>query len=111
MNHIIAQLLPAAGILTDIYTAPIRKILWINQIIAGNQSAISDTIRVSIAKAGALDNPSQYLYYDVAMCANSTTVFDLVLNLNPGDVIRVYSTNGTTAFNIFGVTFDNLRGS
>lgn len=105
---VLAQSFPAAATLTAAYTVPAATTVVISSITACNQSnTVVDTIRISIAVGGAADSQKQYIYggsvgTGLAVSVVDTFVFTGGITLAATDIIRVYSTNGTTSFNIFG---------
>jgi hypothetical protein len=98
----LAQLQPGAAVLTALYTVPVGKSAIISSVTVCNLGAAS-TWRLSIAIGGALDDPKQYLYYEVPHGARDTFVATIGITLSAGDVIRVYSASGTFSFNLSGV--------
>ena len=98
---VLAQIIPTLAVLTDAYTAPSQ--VTVSSIVVCNQSSTEDKFRISIAVAGAVDNSKQYLYYDASISENRVLIVTSGITLGSTDVIRVYSTNGTISFNIFGV--------
>lgn len=96
----LAQSVPAATTLTDVYTVPAEKKGTVEAIMC-NRGAQA-TIRLSHAKAGAADAAAQYLIYDNILPAaetKTTTRF----TVGPGDVLRAYTDTGAVAFNINGI--------
>lgn len=90
------QLKPLASTLSTILTIVEQTLL--GEIIACNESAVADTIRILI-KENPLD-PDIYVVYDLPMLANSTYTADFRDFLKTGTVVKVYSTNGTTSFTL-----------
>lgn len=99
---ILAQDLPVITSLTDLYTVPVGRTAVISSVTVCNQGANSSW-RLSIAIAGAADNPKQYLYYDMPHPANDTFVATIGITLSAGDIVRIYSGNGNLSFNLFGI--------
>ena len=99
-NKILGQSKPGAGVSTVLYTVPGGKEANVN-IFAANEG-VNDTIRISLAQAGAVLDPKQYIAYDMNINANGTLNFTGI-SLAATDVIRVLSTNGTTAFIATGI--------
>lgn len=99
---VLAQVIPLAGVLTDAYTP--SKPATISTMLVCNQSpTLSAKFRISIAIAGAVDNPKQYLYYDAILGTNKTFAATIGITLAATDVIRVLSDIDTVSFNAFGV--------
>lgn len=105
---ILGQSSPTATTLTAVYTAPAGKQTVISSIGVCNTSTTStDTFRISIAPGGAGDATTQYIYRDVAISAKDTFMSTIGITLAETDVVRVYSSNGTCTFSVFGVESDS----
>ena len=59
------------------------------------------TVAYTAATLGAAAN-KQYLAYDVTVGATDTTTLTLGLTLASGDVLKIYASTATLAFNAFG---------
>lgn len=90
------QLKPLVGVLSIILTTVELTVL--GEIIACNESAVADTIRILI-KENPLD-PDIYVVYDLPMLPNSTYTAEFRDFIKTGTVVKVYSTNGTTSFTL-----------
>lgn len=97
----LGQSIPAAGLLTALYTAGVQAIG--STLFVCNQQNVATTFRVSKAVAGAADTLKQYLFFDVELTANETRGFTVGLTFGVGDELRVYSANGLVSFNLDGV--------
>ena len=89
--------------LTNIYVVPIEVSTTISSIVVCNRNLESCKFRISVAKDGAVDHESQYIFYDVLLDANETYVATIGITLSSGDIVRVYSSNQYTSVNIFGI--------
>lgn len=74
-----------------------------SSIVVANRSATPTTFRISVAVAGAADNNKQYIAYDVEIAGLDSITYTIGVTLGAADVVRVYATLATLAFNIFGV--------
>lgn len=100
---VLGQSYPTLATATKIYTAPALTSTAISTISIVNQSATTvDTVRISIRVAGAADATKQYIYYNLAMPAETTFAATFGITLAASDEVWVYSTNGTCSFNLFG---------
>lgn len=99
---ILGQSKPGAATLTPLYTVPAATQTVCSSIVVANQSATATSFRISVAKAGAADDPSQYLYYDLPIPGNNTFIATIGSTFAATDVIRVYATLATLSFNAFG---------
>lgn len=98
---ILGQSNPVAATLTDLYTVPAVTSTIVSTIVICNRGAAT-AFRISVAIAGAADALPQYLFYDVAIAANSTITATLGVTLATTDKVRVYATLATLSFNLFG---------
>ena len=96
----LAQVAPAATTLTDAYTVPTARHATIEVVIC-NTGALAN-VRLAHAIAGAADSIKQYLLRDYALAVAETRT-TLRFTAAAGDVIRVYSTTATVAFNVNGI--------
>lgn len=106
-KKVLGQSMPSATTLTDAYTVPGATSTTVSTITACNHGSVADTIRVSVAVAGASNTDAQYVIGGdtsggLSLSANDTYMATIGMTLAATDVVRVYSTNGTTSFNIFG---------
>ena len=92
---------PPASVLTDLYTAPSQA--TVSSIVVCNQSSTDATFRLSVAVAGASDDPKQYLYYGTWLPGNDTFIATIGITLGSTDVIRIYATSASISCSIFGV--------
>ncbi len=97
----LGQAAPAATTLTALYTVPTTQAA-VSALVVCNQNAVTIQFRVSIAPGGAADTPSQYIYYDSRLPANSSLVVVLGMTLHNTDVVRVYTNTAGVSFNLFG---------
>ena len=96
----LAQVAPLATTLTDAYTVPALRQATIEVVICNTAGAA--TVRISHAVNGAADNVKQYLVYDYPLAIGETKA-TARWTARAGDVIRVYSSTATVAFNINGI--------
>lgn len=102
-RKVLGQLNPGAAALTALYTVPGGAEAVISTFTVANRSAVATAFRMSIAVAGAADDPKQYTYYDIPIPGNDTFAATLGITLGPADVIRVYATLATLSFGLSGV--------
>jgi|SRR5579885_1615395 hypothetical protein len=99
----LGQAKPTAATLTALYTVPAATQTIVAVVTAANQSSTADTIRISVAPGGAADAASQYLVYGATVNGNDSLIINPGYGMQATDVLRVYSTNGTTSFCASGV--------
>jgi hypothetical protein len=100
---VLGQLNPSATTLTDLYTVPGATQVVASSLVICNQNAVAVTFRVSVAVAGAGDDPKQYLYYGQSLAANATFIATIGISLAATDVVRVWASSTAMSFNLYGV--------
>ncbi len=99
---VLGQAAPAAATPTDLYTVPGATQVVSSTIVVCNQNAAAIKFRVSVAVAGAVDTPKQYLYYDVNVPGNDSFAATIGISLATTDVVRVQTDTANVSFNLFG---------
>lgn len=100
---VLGQSKPAATTETTLFTASSTYVVASSLVIC-NQSSTADTVRVSVSVGGGATAAKDYICYDLNVSGNDTLSFTLGITMSNSDIIRVYSTNGTSSFNLFGST-------
>jgi hypothetical protein len=103
IRKVLGQAALAATTLTDVYTVPVGKQAVVSTIVVANRSVSATTFNVSVAVAGAADNPKQYLYYNIDTPGKETFCTTIGVTLNAGDVVRAYSPSANLSVSLFGV--------
>jgi hypothetical protein len=99
---VLGQQAPAAATLTTAYTVPSSTSTVVSTITVANRSDSVDRIRIAVRPAGESIANKHYISYDEPVGGNVTAAYTIGISLATTDVISVYSTLGTTSFNIFG---------
>lgn len=102
-RKVLGQAFPAAVTLTPLYTVPAGTQAVSSTVAVCEQAGVATTYRISVAIAGAVDTPAQYVSFDSPLQANETKGFTIGMTLGATDVIRVRSASGNVSFNAFGV--------
>ena len=103
IKKILAQVVSVATTLINVYTVGENTQAVVSTILICNRGNTTTTFRVSVAKAGALDSNSQYIYYNISISAADTFAATLGITLGENDVVRVYGGNSNLSINLFGV--------
>ncbi len=101
-RKVLGQTVLAATTLTDLYTVPAATQAVVSTIYVCNRGG-SAVFRISVAVAGAVDDPSQYLYYNMPIPANETFAATVGITLGATDVIRGYASTANLTMTVFGV--------
>jgi hypothetical protein len=99
---VLGQSNPSATTLTTLYTGPSSTEAVISTITVANLGGSSATYRIAVRPDGATVANQHYVAYDVTVAANDTTTITLGITLNAADIISVYASTATMAFNAFG---------
>lgn len=100
------SLKPSASSYEALYTVPALKEAALSSVTVCNLSTTPDTFRVTRAPNGAVTEDKQHIYYNLGIPGNETFTFSIGLTATAATVIRVWSTNGTLAFNLSGKEYD-----
>ena len=101
-KKVLGQVNPSATTATTLYTVPSAKSAVISTIVVANLSTSAATYRIAIRVAGSALSNEEYIAYDVALSANDSTALTLGITLAATDVVTVYASSASVAFNAFG---------
>ena len=96
----------ASAVATEelLYTVPDNK-AYVGNILICNRGA-ADTFRIWVIPGGGATSNEYALFYDTPIGVNATIEVTTGLSLRETDEVKVYSTNGTLSFTIFGKEFE-----
>lgn len=102
---VLGQIIPEAGDgLVPAYTAVTAVGTTISSIVVANLDAtVGDYFTIEVAKGGVPHDNTHRLFYKIPIKPRSSRTLTLGITMASGDIMRVASTNGLLAFNIFGV--------
>jgi hypothetical protein len=101
---VLGQLNPSAASATALYTVPASTSSVISSISIANLAASAATFRLLVQKSGETGSitDKQYIGYDITVGGSDTTIITVGLTLATGDVVKVYASTATVAFQAFG---------
>lgn len=99
---VLGQSEPAATTETTLYTVPASTQAVCSTLSVCNRATAAATFRVRIKINNAADADAQFVCYDAPIAAKDTLLLTFGATLGAGDVVRVYSSNADTAFQLFG---------
>lgn len=99
---VLGQSKPTAATNADLYTVPSSTNAVVSTINVVNLNASADTVRIAVRPNGSTLADEHYLIYDLSLAGKSSFTFTAGLTMDAADVVTVYSTNGYSAFSIFG---------
>ena len=98
----LGQVNPSATTATTAYTVPSATETVISTITVCNLGAAPASYRIAVRPdAEALAN-KHYIAYDASIAPQETQTLTIGITLNAADVVTVYSSSATMAFNLFG---------
>ena len=104
VHGMLGQSAPAASTLTTAYTVPVGKHATVRVLVCNRSSG--DTFRIAASPGGAAIEDAHYVAYGQLISANDS-VSSVPFTVTAGDLVRVYSTNGTLSFSVTGFEEDN----
>jgi hypothetical protein len=99
---VLGQREPAATTEETLYTVPAATQSVCSTLSVCNRTAAAATFRVRIKINNAADADAQFVAFDAPIAAKDTLLLTFGATLGAGDVVRVYSSNADTAFQLFG---------
>jgi len=99
---VLGQSNPSATTATTLYTVPASTSTVVSTITVANLAGTAASYRISVRPAAATQTNAMYLAYDVAVGALDTTTITLGITLATTDVVTVYASTATLAFQAFG---------
>jgi glucose-6-phosphate dehydrogenase assembly protein OpcA len=99
---ILGQSNPIANTETTLYTVPANTSVVASTLNICNQSSSSATFRIAVRVAGSAISNEEYIAYDITLGASDTTVLTMGVTMNATDVLSVYASSATVAFQAFG---------
>lgn len=99
---VLGQSNPSATTATTLYTVPSATQTVVSSITICNLAATDATYRIAIRPDAETLANKHYISYDSTIPANDTIGLTLGVTANAADVVTVYASTASVAFNIFG---------
>jgi hypothetical protein len=99
---VLGQVNPAATTATTAYTVPSATETVISTIAVANLGSAPASYRIAVRPDGATLENKHYIVYDSSLAPQSTDTLTLGLTINAADVVTVFASTATMAFNLFG---------
>lgn len=105
--RVLGQVVPSAvNNWTQIYPCPTGKEAICSSLTVANLSTDDILYRVRVRQAGAEANNKQIIVYDTASAAGVSQALQLSMTLSAGDLVEIYASSTSIAFNLFGSELD-----
>jgi len=102
-HKVLGQSNPAATTLSALYTVPAGTQAIGSTLSVCNLGTAGATFRVAVRPAGATIENQHYIAYDAVVSAYDAVYLTLGISLAATDVVSVYASSASVAFNLFGV--------
>ena len=99
---VLGQANPAATTATTAYTVPSSTETVISTITVANLGPAPATYRIAVRPNGATLENKHYIAYESSLAPQDTQTLTLGITLDAADVVTVYASSATMAFNLFG---------
>jgi hypothetical protein len=102
LYKVLGQVNPSAVTATTLYTTPASTDTVASTLTVANLGGAAATFRIAVRPGGATLASQHYIAYDVTIAALDTLTLTLGLTLDVGDVVTVYASTASMAFNLYG---------
>ena len=99
---VLGQVNPSATTATTAYTVPSATETVISTITVANFGPAPATYRLAVRPNGATLENKHYIVFDSSVAPQSTDTLTLGITLDATDVVTVFSSSASMAFNLFG---------
>jgi hypothetical protein len=99
---VLGQANPAATTATTAYAVPSATETVISSITVANLGPAPATYRLAVRPNGATLENKHYIVFDSSVAPQTTDTLTLGITLDATDVVTVFSSSATMAFNLFG---------
>ena len=96
-----SYVLPAANTLTTLYTVPVSTQAVISTINVCNTASTDATYRIAVVPNGVSITNANYIVYNATVAGNETVAFTQGITMDSGDLLRVFASTASVAFNAF----------
>ena len=96
-----SYVLPSANTLTTLYTVPSSTQAVVSTINVCNTASTDATYRIAVVPSGVSITNANYLVYNATITGNETVAFTQGLTMAAGDVLSVFASTASVAFNAF----------
>ena len=99
---VLGQVNPTATTATTAYTVPSATETIISTIVIANLGNAPGTYRIAIRPNGETLATKHYIVYDASLAPQDTQTLTMGITIDATDVVTVYSSTSSFAFNLFG---------
>lgn len=99
---VLGQVNPAVTTATTAYTVPAATETVISTIAVANLGPAPTSYRIAVRPNGESLANKHYIAYDATIAPQETQTLTLGITLDATDVVTVFASSATLAFNLFG---------
>jgi hypothetical protein len=99
---VLGQSNPSVTTATTAYAVPSATEAVVSTITVCNLGSAPETYRIAVRPNGATLENKHYIAYDALIAPQDTQTLTIGMTMDATDVITVYASSATVAFNIFG---------
>jgi glucose-6-phosphate dehydrogenase assembly protein OpcA len=96
-----SYLLPAANTLSTLYTVPSSTQAVVSTINVCNTASADATYRIAIVPNGVSITNANYIVFNATISGNETIAFTQGITMGAQDVLSVFASTASVAFNAF----------
>lgn len=96
-----SYVLPAADTLTTLYTVPASTQAVVSTINVCNTASADATYRIAVLPSGVEITNANYIVFNATIAGNETVAFTQGITMDSGDLLRVFASTASVAFNAF----------
>lgn len=93
--------MPAANTLTSLYVVAAATQAIVSTINVCNTASADATYRIAVSPSGVVTTNANYLIYGATISGNETLSFTQGITMAAGDILSVFSSTASVAFNAF----------
>jgi glucose-6-phosphate dehydrogenase assembly protein OpcA len=93
--------LPAASTLTTLYTVPASTQAVVSTINVCNTASTDATYRIAVVPNGVSITNANYIVFNATVAGNETISLTQGITMDSGDLLRVFASTASIAFNAF----------
>ena len=93
--------LPAANTLTTLYTVPASTQAVVSTINVCNTASADATYRIAVLPSGVGITNANYIVFNATVAGNETISLTQGITMDSGDLLRVFASTASVAFNAF----------
>jgi hypothetical protein len=96
-----SYVLPSANTLSTLYTVPAGTQAVVSTINVCNTASTDATYRIAVVPNEVSITNANYIVFNATIAGNETVAFTQGITMDSGDLLRVFASTASVAFNAF----------